>query len=515
VNGFKKQGLRRRNWLLGNALALPSLPWLGACGGGSSSSPDPTAGLTIAPSASSPAMAGDPVMLDAHASGLPLLGRITYNWSVTDPNGAAVALQDAAGAHPYFVAATAGTYTGSLSITLVDGVATGSTPTASLSVTVASPPPPSATDIRSRIRTLAADAQAYAAPDHTSPTLTLGTADGASGIANSRLVAWTRPEFIYSGDVQLAGATYPDILLGSNHAVSYAADQHSGNYLSIDFVSDAPTFEVLQKGLGASTRMRVVVDGRLANTAPLQLPADGAIYPISVRFAGRATRKVRLLIDNPAFAGIRVSEADLVDRPSATTRLRAMFLGDSITEGTAGQDAVTSYAPRTAELLGWKDAWISGVGATGYLAAPAPKLTLRQRYSSDVKAYAPAVLVVAAGVNDVGYTDDAIQTEAALLFDQIQADLPTTLVFVAGPWATSARARPGINTALKNAMGTRSNFIWVPNVDDAWISGTGNVSAPNGTGNADLYISADVTHPTAAGIEYLAQKLAAFIASAT
>jgi lysophospholipase L1-like esterase len=89
--------------------------------------------------------------------------------------------------------------------------------------------------------------------------------------------------------------------------------------------------------------------------------------------------------------------------------------------------------------------------------------------------------------------------------------LPTTLVFVAGPWATSARARPGINTALKNAMGTRSNFIWVPNVDEAWISGSGNVSAPNGTGNADLYISADATHPTPAGIEFIAGRLAAYI----
>ena len=175
--------------------------------------------------------------------------------------------------------------------------------------------------------------------------------------------------------------------------------------------------------------------------------------------------------------------------------MRTMFLGDSITEGTAGQDACASYDARAAEQLGWDDNWLSGVGSTGYLAAPPPKLNFRQRYAGDVLPYALNVLVIAGGINDTAGSDSAIGTEAVLLFDQIWADSPQTLVFVTGPWANASRVRPGINAAIRAAFGSRANFYWVPNYDEPWITSTGNAGSPKGDGNADIDVSADKTHP--------------------
>ena len=88
--------------------------------------------------------------------------------------------------------------------------------------------------------------------------------------------------------------------------------------------------------------------------------------------------------------------------------------------------------------------------------------------------------------------------------------MPNTLVFVTGPWANASRVRAGINAAIKAAMGSRANFYWVPNFDEPWITGTGNIGAPKGDGNADIFVSADGTHPTPLGIEYFATQLNAF-----
>jgi len=52
----------------------------------------------------------------------------------------------------------------------------------------------------------------------------------------------------------------------------------------------------------------------------------------------------------------------------------------------------------------------------------------------------------------------------------------------------------------------RAHFTWVPLIEDRWLTGTGNVGAPNGSGNCDRYLSADTVHPTPEGIRYLAQR---------
>ena len=501
-------GVRRRRII--GALAGPLL--LQACGGGKDVVP--FEGPVARPVAVANAAVGDIITLDGSSS-TPAQGAVSrYEWLVEAPDGSTVLLFNGTGPSPWFLARLAGAYRVFLRVVVDSPFYSGASPVVTLNIQVGPRAVLTADEVKARIRTLAATASPLQLPDGTSPAITIGQNGGAPAIAGSRLITWDTPVFTYSGDMQIAGSVYPDYLLGANRAVSYAVSQRKGNYLTIDFDTDAQSLEVFEKGYGYTSLMRVVVDGRLASDTPFGYPADGGRYLTLLTFANRATRHIRLLAYDPYFGGVHIGPNDSIVRHAVPLRVRAMFLGDSITEGPAGQDARSSYAALTAEVLGWDDAWLSGVGATGYLAAPGAKLTFRARYASDVKAYAPEVLVIAGGINDAVYSDLQIRTEASLLFDQIQADLPQTLVFVAGPWSNASRLRPGINAALKSAMGVRTNFFWLPNFDEPWISGTGNAGTLRGDGNADIYISSDTTHPTPSGIQYLAAKTATAVRTA-
>lgn len=339
------------------------------------------------------------------------------------------------------------------------------------------------------------------------PTVTAGTNGGSSQIASSVLVSWSDPRFSYTGKMVLAASTYPDYFYGQNKSVSYSPTSSECNFLNIDFCTDAAVFEISVKGTGGNSGMKILVDGQLVSDTEISYPANGGLYLTKVDFGTKKPRRIRLFCKNPHFGGIRVSPVDTV-WSSPAQPIRCMFVGDSFTEGAAGQLAFSSYAPLAAAQLGWGDTWISGVGSTGYLAAPSPKLTFRQRLDTDIVQFSPDVLVIAGGINDTAFSDAQIEEEANKLFNEIRAKLPNTPVFVLGPWNPRNAIRPGLNTALKNATSGRPNFYFVPNYDDAWITGTGTAVAPTGSGNSDVVISSDNTHPTPYGITYLARRVA-------
>ncbi len=317
--------------------------------------------------------------------------------------GGTVALADANSARPYFYPRLGGIYRVALWLRWFTPGEARTSATTTIEVTVGDAAAPTVAEVRARLAQRAFGAGGgWLPPDAGSPTLRAGSADAASAIAGSRLLDGSRPEFLSTGDVQRAGLVFPDSQLGRNVAVSVAATDVRGNHLGIEFDIDAPAFEVLLKGLGPASALRVVVDGRLANAAPLVLPSDGSLYLV----------------------------------------------------------------------LGVRDTWVSGVGTTGYLAAPPPRRTPRQRRRADVLAPTPQVLVVAAGRNDTAFADAAVRAAAS----------------------------------------GRPNFVWVPNYDEAWIIGTGNAARPAGKGNADRLIAGDDTHPTPEGIEHIATRLAAHIA---
>lgn len=321
-------------------------------------------------------------------------------------------------------------------------------------------------------------------------------------------MAWNSGKFAFTGNAVKAAGPFARFA-----TVSFGKADRQSNAVDIEFVTDARSFEILMKGTGDRSRMRLQVDGELIAADPIALPDDGADYLVKVDFPAKALRKIRINAISPLFAGVVINRNDsILDPVPGPHRFRAMFFGDSITADAAGpaaEEAFTSFAPIAAQLLGWEDAWISGVGSTGYLrAVPATRPTFRQRFARDVLPYKPDVLVIAGGINDLTFGYNEVNAEADLLFDQIERDLPNTLVFVLGPWNPRQIVPPEVNRAIRDAAQNRPNFFWIRNFDEPWITGTGRVTTPTGDGNSDIYTSSDGVHPTADGIDFYARKLA-------
>ncbi|UBM08364.1 SGNH/GDSL hydrolase family protein [Cupriavidus metallidurans] len=341
------------------------------------------------------------------------------------------------------------------------------------------------------------------------PIITAGTANMPSTIKDSTLVPPNDPSLRYIGAMETAGTAIPDNQLVKNTAVNYGGLGRDSNVYYIEFVTDAPTFEILVKGNYQISAHRILVDGQYASTTPVAYPDDGNLYLTRVDFQGaRKSRKIRIETPNMRFGGLRIAPGDSVTAPPVVPKVRAVILGDSVTEGMAGLGySFDNYAAKLGYLVGWNDMYQSGVGSTGYLAAPAPKLKFRDRVATDVYPFKPHVVVIAGGLNDACTSTDEFKAEATALFDDVQKNLPNTVVFVVGPWSPGCELQAH-QDAIKAAVGTRANFYFIDNMGEQWLTGTGNVANPKGDGNSDIYISADGVHPTAAGHIYLAGKMA-------
>ena len=142
---------------------------------------------------------------------------------------------------------------------------------------------------------------------------------------------------------------------------------------------------------------RILVDGEYASTTPTAYPDDGNLYLTRVDFQGaRKARHIRIETIDMRFGGVQIGPGDSISPAPKQGNVRAIALGDSITEGMSGYGYnFENYATRLGHMMGWKDMYVSGVGSTGYLAAPFTKLKFRDRMATDVYPFSPHVLLIA------------------------------------------------------------------------------------------------------------------------
>ena len=209
-----------------------------------------------------------------------------------------------------------------------------------------------------------------------------------------------------------------------------------------------------------------------------------------------------------------VSEQTPVEVDSAVVQAknpRAIFLGDSFTEGAGGSRSggYVTYAAKAAGL----NARPSGVGATGIIAdygGVDGKKKFRERLSTEVFPSAPKVVVIAGGLNDApliengSLTLDEYREEYDALLADIKRGLPEAKIVVLGPFSPgSPTSRPGL-TDIRDANRAAAQEAGVPFIDVFYIDEEDKSS----------YISADGVHPNDAGYEYLGEKLGADLVEA-
>lgn len=334
--------------------------------------------------------------------------------------------------------------------------------------------------------------------------------------------------FRYAGAGSMAiGAGAPDtsyVLPLSKYPNTYASGQSTW---SVEFGTDAATFQVRFKHISAATMYRLSIDGRrvtdLMQSAGGITPGSGHL--ITIDLGSAAPRRIRLDFATFPFGGIYVPPgASVWQVPLDGGRL--MVLGDSLPDGSSmstGGGHGTWFG-RTARHLGCDDAWEQGRGGTGYVTAGS-FATLINRVPLDVVAPGPDRLIIWAGYNDSGTDQTALGVAAAALYAAIKAGLPNCQTTVIGCW--SPTGSPGASLTNTDATlrlaAAAAGFPFVSPITGTvysgagtlvathgpWITGTGRVGATTGSGNADAYIGTDAVHPTDAGHAYVARRITA------
>lgn len=283
--------------------------------------------------------------------------------------------------------------------------------------------------------------------------------------------------------------------------------------LTVEFITDAPDlFISFRYGISPA---RIAVDGKLVS--PTAYYSNGG-YNFRLMFPAGARKGRRITVMWPGsnhFYGVQLQPGDSVSKVTPTFAPYSLFtVGDSYFGGSPYHPCVSDRGPVhiLAELLGAKQYQMDGVGGSGYITSgsglPFGNTTRLARIPA-----AQDVIVVAGGIND---PTTGLQTAVESYLTALRAAQPNAMVFVLGPWAgssgpsaTTLAKEAAISAAVAAVNDARITFVPV-NTDStgAWIQGTGRVSAPNNTGNADLYIAPDGSHPTCRGSEYLMGRLA-------
>lgn len=181
-----------------------------------------------------------------------------------------------------------------------------------------------------------------------------------------------------------------------------------------------------------------------------------------------------------------------------------LLLTDSLGNTVPGSTAAAGAFPDVMGAYLGCEVYTMPEGSTGYSTrgdSPTTKTTFAERFDTAAlmgSVLRPSVVCMAGGVND--NNDDALNAGVDAAITASRRVFPGVPVVIFGPWAPNNTANQGLNRlkedrikAVADAMG--ATFIPVMRAVPAYISGSGNTSAPANNGNADvLFGSTDGAH---------------------
>jgi lysophospholipase L1-like esterase len=266
-------------------------------------------------------------------------------------------------------------------------------------------------------------------------------------------------------------------------------------------------------------RLRVWANGLCS--AYQVYPENNNTKYLLISFGSPAKRRVILEMDTKAyFAGLVRNAADTISYPSEVAPATVAIVGDSFAVGGGATVSGFSSQAFPFDLVRWLGVvnWRQyGVGGTGLLNEGTEEQGNYRQRISDVIGYAPELALIQGSINDRAFTAAEIEAQCAAYIAELRAALPKTMLIVCAPMPVNNTERAANATAaaaLKKATET-AGVTYVDGYGQEWFYGTGHVGAPKGDGNADFYASElKIEHPSLAGHDYIARRLAAGIATA-
>lgn len=359
------------------------------------------------------------------------------------------------------------------------------------------------------------------------------TADGTTVAVNRREPAYDRATGAINSRLRTVGTravqadtNFPryDHIKPDPTIVTYAPGVLTGTSLETSTQYEGAAIDVLLRNGGVTKR--VYVDGLLAATITnADLTAigvtSGQVARLPLTFDGARRRIITYVEESSSseFRGFDTRPGYALAYPASVPKgPRVLMSGDSYTEGTGATSAGFPMARWLSWYMGWPDLWRAGSGSTGYY-FDGTRLALVDRYANDLIAQDPDVLILAYGINDrtTWLTDSAaVLAAATTVYNAVVAGLPDTEIIVVGPWSPKGEGfipdgLVAMDAALQE-LAEGHGWRYISPIQEGWITGNGTTAAPTGNGNADLYITSDGSHPSDAGHEYLAWRLAGHLA---
>jgi lysophospholipase L1-like esterase len=334
-----------------------------------------------------------------------------------------------------------------------------------------------------------------------------------------------------------------------------AATMSNSNPCGLHFIFTGRAFEVLFAG--QLPQVTLIADGRYMAYRYISTAASGAMLSsfncfTRFDFGSRGTRRVSLYgSSTQGPCAIAIGPQDEIQPWARADEPSFCAMADSYGSGGFNWGRGGPFW-EAAALLGIPHLDLNAMGGTGYAPNMAttqtrdPGNAFRARIPDSVSA-APDLFLTAGSTNDNNWlaTPPLYNTAAAArasfnsavaaYFTTLRASLPRSVLAAMGPWTPRGSvpldpiAQSKLETIRAALQAVGGPWVFLDNLSGGWINsagmsapptgqgwqtGSGTVAAPNGDGNADIYVSADGTHPTPAGCAYLGEVLASNLRAA-
>lgn len=292
----------------------------------------------------------------------------------------------------------------------------------------------------------------------------------------------------------------------------------------VEFVADSAKFVCRVSEAGSTSGFyRLIVDGQFASLTAVTPPHAGFNYLV-VDFTAAGGRKPRNIIIElggaSTFGGCDVLITEGIYNPGGDAIIKAAVTGDSYAASGGIANSSDGWHIVMSDLLGLRNMESTAIGGTGLLTSSSSGTAITR--VSDITNFAPDVVFIILGGNDTAFTQAQI-TAALVAYVQAIRAVPATaksVIFVfgimRGNYSPDMTAAVAAEQALQSGVtqlaqsGDKLTFFLPVATDPngGWLTGTGNTTTPNGTGNDDVYISTDLVHPNEAGHVFLGHRAA-------
>ena len=322
-----------------------------------------------------------------------------------------------------------------------------------------------------------------------------------------------------NGVVNYLGGT-PTNTVTDNEKTQSSAFAGSLN-VRFEFLTDSATPTVRMFSYVASA-YRILVNGQPVSANPVTISHFPWIY-IQLSFGSQKMRDITVeaIGGTGWFGGVDVAATEGVYKPNHPNGITLVGAGDSIMAGVGATYMGDGFFPRLCDFVGATNCVDTGIGGTGYIIS-SPAGTAVSRVGDVLAATSTALnpVVVDENVfNDCSGNYAAITSAVVTYVQTLRADGFAGPIFELGMYATNAGGAswaPGVSCDNAKAAAVKQLndplVFFIPDIGAAggsWFTGTGDTTAPNGTGNSDVYVNgANLPHPSEAGHYFYAVNVA-------